>query len=448
MCLNFNRLIKCSFVVGKVAQPAMALRFRFEVVAADLLLDSWPHFDMTFANDRLLIATSSKVIWVTLAGDQHGLVCERPHAEIINNYPGPPILRILGDQGFTFEKVDTETWSAAPVQTEIWTDEIPAMFAPRLDGTYVRYMTSRPRLDRCSLQGVHEVAKVPRASDIVCSSMAVGREGVFYNTRSAIYYWPFRQDQRAPILVAGHSHDRGIQDGLGRNARFVCMRRAKISNTHWVWVLDGHERLVRLDMRSDQVRTCEVRGAVDIADFYGLCPVDDELFAIDCHSNKFRLLRGIEESTTWLDVDLREKVRPVTFVLGAGQEELHFDARILRSRSDYFKNMFGSGWREAAEMKVDLRSAGVTRAGLEIVLRFLAGDGQVLTGAENGTLLEAYALADMYQVANLKSAAEELLRARVSDRNLLEFLPKVIADNMKQTFVFHFRCFCTTTFLT
>ena len=41
------------------------------------------------------------------------------------------------------------------------------------------------------------------------------------------------------------------------------------------------------------------------------------------------------------------------------------------------------------------------------------------------------------QVANLKSAAEEILRARVSDRNVLEFLPKVIAPNMKQTFTSH-----------
>lgn len=322
--------------------------------------------------------------------------------------------------------------------------DVPDFLAYKADGEQLRYFRSKKLVQRVSSDGiVAESMKFPRQ----VTNLAFTTNGVHYNSETAIFFWPFGHKESQPVILAGSSLSSGDQDGTGRRARFCRLRRPCFGDSRYIFVRDcpgGDDipsRLVRIDMRTDEVRSCNVHGFPFPSEFMSMCPMGEHLFLLD--SNR-RLLRASVHGQSgplclggWCAMDLTELVQPIAFRLKDGSV-LHFDARILKAGSEYFLKMLTSGCCEAMKGEVDLTGdQEVSRTSLEIVLRFIATGDLLITSESSDSsidcdqLFEVRTLADRYQLLGLQDAVEARLCRDLIPENVLLWLGKVLGSDGK-----------------
>merc|ERR1712096_303631 len=260
------------------------------------------------------------------------------------------------------------------------------------------------------------------------------------------FFWPFGEQERHPLILAGSAHQVGNADGVGRHARFQYLWPLTLGNERHMYVqahhmLAGMRRLGRIDTSTDEARTCCLQGLDLQGILRGVCPAGDQLYILDEGDNNdnIRLLRasfvtesaGTAELGNWHSVDLTEPLEPLAFKLHDGTV-LSFDARILKARSEYFEKMLASGCREVAKHEVDLTGdVSVSRASLETVLRFIATSAFLKSAGEAMTpeqLFEVRSLAVRYQLLSLKELVVEHMCKGLSTVNVLPYLAKVLGS--------------------
>mmetsp|Transcript_88201 Transcript_88201/g.224546 ORF Transcript_88201/g.224546 Transcript_88201/m.224546 type:complete len:481 (-) Transcript_88201:228-1670(-) len=421
-----------------------SLQINGEVVAERLPL-STQGLSMSFAQGRVIVSDRQKVIWIDIQSGENGLICNKKGLVFRNKTAeGEPILRMAGEV-LSYFKIKLDTWQVVPLDLG---EEIPEALGFRRNGESIRYFHAKKRVERVSSGGdVVESIKLSRTSGL--DGMTVVQRGLVFNTDAAIFFWPFGQDELQPLIVAGSAHQRGRTDGVGRHARFNDMGHS----THifgdgpfiLVWDYFRGYFLRRIDVETDEVRTCNIQGLnLDVRWNHRpiVWPVGNDFYLLDNDEKNIRLLHcsvekeqaGIGRLNNWCSVDFAEDLQPLTFRLRDGSV-LHFDARILKARSEYFERMLASGCREALQCEVDLTGdAGVTRASLEIVLRFIA-TGALLKplGVEMSPeqLFEVRSLADRYQLVGLKEVVECEICQNMSTSNVLSYLSKVVGTGEK-----------------
>lgn len=400
-------------------------------------------------NGRVLISDLRKVIWIDPETRLHGECADSAGMTFQNRTAiGEPILRKQQDgNARSFWKV-TADWRLVPLDN-IARDEMPQALGFTTSGEEIRYLHASKRIERVSSsREVVETLKISRTTG-VSETMTVAQNGIYFSSETAVFFWPFGEGEREPVLVAGSPCcGKKDLDGVGRRARFRSLCALMLSkDERYIYIWDDHygnRRLVRIDVLTDEARTLSLQSLDLVGSRFLIIPAasDDSFFLLDLRyltqPVQSRLLRAkvmMEARPTglsaWQALDMTMALQPISFHLSDGTV-LYFDSRVLRARSEYFQKMLESGCREAIEAKVDLTSdASINRASLEIVLRFIATGSLLGSSHPEMTverLFDVRTLADRYQLLELTEMVESQISERLCTNNVLTVLQKVLGS--------------------
>lgn len=432
--------------------PAPCLQLESEVVIEDIPDVRAPCFCLSgmFANGRLFISDLEKVIWLDPETRQRGVLNDSANMTIRNKTPaGEPILR-KGSESYW--KITLDSRQLVPL-VDLNFDELPQVLGFTSSGDEIRYLHSSKRIERVdSSRRVVESVKLSRTTGVM-ETMTVADDGLYYSNVTAVLFWPFGQGEKEPLVVAGSHFVPGAEDGIGRRARFRCLRHLMLSSdSRHIYLADFTNnglRYVRINTSTDEVRTLSrknIASSTRVPNF--VCPANDEsFFVLDyvslsslqggrCQLRRAHVVKkaGTQGLSTWQTLDLTALVQPLSFHLFDGTV-LHFDSRILKARSDYFRKMLESGCREAAEGRVDLTSdTSIGPTSLGVVLRFIAtgaflGPNDVEMTTEK--LFDIRSLADRYQLTELMEMVESHILENLSETNVLTCLQNVLGTGHK-----------------
>jgi len=432
------------------AQTTLSLRFSpvSEVLPLEFSQQHWP--SMTFSKGRLLVSDCKKTVWVDPRTGTQGSGAETPsphRLESVNPATGEVLVANIGSAvpNLSWSKINTDTWTMTPVGLRPG-EEVPdiLLFTGRGEER-VRYSYATKRLERVG--GGGEVLESIKPQVTIAEAL-LATDGVIFCNKTGVFFWPFGMQHA--VLLAGHASAAGEADGYGWRARFGALMRPTFTGGRFIFVRDRPSgnaapasRLVRVDVRTDEVRSVGVEDFNLANDFVSMVPVDEELYVLVRKAQSgpggadgLRILRasvhgesGPALTRDWRAVDLTEEVRPLAFRLADGSS-LHFSGRALAARSEYFRRMLASGCRETQEREVDLRGdPGVGRAAMEDLLRFVATDAFEPADRSPEHAFKVLAIADKYQLPRLRALAEARLCQGLRRDNVLSYLGRVFRSD-------------------
>ena len=133
----------------------------------------------------------------------------------------------------------------------------------------------------------------------------------------------------------------------------------------------------------------------------------------------------LQEATTSLN--FQSAVRSVAFRL-AGGIVLEIDGRLLVARSEYFRTMLTSEWREG-QTKVNLTSEPeADETVVNVLLRFITCDLWIGKRDDMELALRVRHLADLYQLPKLIALADDILLPMLNPNWLLLSLERVLGS--------------------
>jgi len=110
----------------------------------------------------------------------------------------------------------------------------------------------------------------------------------------------------------------------------------------------------------------------------------------------------------------------------AGGIALEIDGRLLIARSEYFRKMLTSEWREGQTNEVDLTNEpDADQKVMNVLLRFITCDDWVGTRDDMELALQVRRLADLYQLPKLIVLADDILLPMLNPNRLLLLLERV-----------------------
>eukprot|EP00930_Biecheleria_cincta_P004161 TRINITY_DN105046_c0_g1_i1.p1 TRINITY_DN105046_c0_g1~~TRINITY_DN105046_c0_g1_i1.p1 ORF type:complete len:482 (-),score=64.02 TRINITY_DN105046_c0_g1_i1:132-1577(-) len=417
-------------------------------VISESIPTMWSANSGVFFNGRLFVSSSCNVLCIDPESGEHEVLDNSANMTIRNKTAtGEPILRKVSAEGdISWWKLTLDGRQIVPLDN-IARDETPNVIGFTSSGEEIRYIHSAKRVERLNMsRQVVWIAKVARTTGML-ETMTIADDGFYFCTDTAVYFWPFADGHKEPTLVAGCQGTSGVKEGTGRRARFRMLRTPPtFSQTfNYIYVKDvAPDRILRIDTRTDEVRAISKQNLnlTAINSTHILPSNDTAIFVLDFSGlGDGRLFRCsvVEEEgppalSTWHTLDLATMLQPISFHLSDGTV-LHFDARILKARSEYFQKMFESGCREASECKVDLTTdSSVDRTSLEVVLRFIA-TGTFMGPSDSEMTMEQFfdvrSLADRYQLNELTEMVESRISKKLSISNVLICLQKVIGSGHK-----------------
>eukprot|EP00397_Hematodinium_sp_SG-2012_P002118 GEMP01002124.1.p1 GENE.GEMP01002124.1~~GEMP01002124.1.p1 ORF type:complete len:538 (+),score=62.12 GEMP01002124.1:74-1687(+) len=264
------------------------------------------------------------------------------------------------------------------------------------------------------------------------SYLTAGPDGyVYFSSRTCVYRWD--PDEKVVESVAGHPKCAGQRDGYGADARFTHLKRPVLT-MHHAYVRENDNRFCRIDLKTFEVRTLELRG-VDFRAIttYGVMREGQRMFVL-C-GDPFRLYGAptwdVTASTFSKDMMSINWCRSIDEAVDTSRNPvdlktddnviLRADGRVLMARSPYFRQLLSpeSNFREAKlcsnHEPITLR--GVCSRALRSVLYYLHTDS-----------FEPVPLQDLEQISDEKIiewATFALEVQRLADRFLLPRLQKL-----------------------
>lgn len=359
------------------------------------------------------------------------------------NYRTGDILVFDQEHGFRKMNPDTLAFSECPTASLANAFCGGACFTGR--GDEMVRITTTHTLERVDCAGnVIESVKAPGSLFKVYSAA----DGVIVNNTTGFFFWQF--GTKTIRLLVGHASAAGDSDGIGWRARFRGMMLPVYGGGRFLFVrdLDANtslpSRYVRVDVQTDEVRTLAIRDFDVGSDFWCSVATEETLFVVakTASSSASDLPVGLqlwrvpangacEDSLVkkWREIDLGKMANLITFKFFDGKV-LHFDPRLLTARSQYFKGMLASDFREAVDNVVDLQhDASIECSALEDLLLFMATDLFEPVDQSPDHALKVWKLADMYQMHDLRSRVEQVLSRSLTRDNVLQFLSKVFQSN-------------------
>jgi len=259
--------------------------------------------------------------------------------------------------------------------------------------------------------------------------------GIYGKYGNALAAYNF--EKRAVEVLAGNIAGFGCADGVGCRAQFDDPGKIFVNskflytrcNSEPRWLL----RMVQLDLSTLRVDTMHVFGLEHFS-VEAMCVSEEAMYAfVALSASTCQLYRaslhqqhpspGLQEATTSLDFE--SAVRPVIFHL-AGGIALEIDGRLLIARSEYFRKMLTSEWREGQTNEVDLTNKpDADQKVMNVMLRFITCDDWVGTRDDMELALRVRHLADLYQLPKLMVLADDILLPMLNPNRLLLLLERV-----------------------
>eukprot|EP00933_Yihiella_yeosuensis_P032252 TRINITY_DN25836_c1_g1_i1.p1 TRINITY_DN25836_c1_g1~~TRINITY_DN25836_c1_g1_i1.p1 ORF type:complete len:501 (+),score=48.41 TRINITY_DN25836_c1_g1_i1:91-1593(+) len=434
---------------------------KIDVVCENLPPTSY-HDSMTFAGGRVIFASSDiiqgRLLWADPQNGQQGTITTQHGVtyQLSNNKTtaGEPIVKKKTGDDTKWMRINLETWQLVDMDNHVRARE-PDVIGFTSSGEEISYNHSSKRIERyASVNGeLVETIKVTRVSGIL-ETMCVAEKGVYFNTGEALVFWPYGQEEKDAMIVAGSSSQSGNKDGFGRRARFKRLQALVHSRgSRYIYVAQDvygtsrTSRLARFDTETDFTQTIDLRSislesfSARIGEFF--CSDGEDLYIFArSGSRENRVNRLIKASTlkpdasdaidtgmeTWLNVNLKQDFRKVEFHLADGTI-IYFDERILKARSDYFQKMLSSSCTEASDGKIDMtKDPSISVLALECVLRYIATDTFLKPTEDELTpdqLFEVRDLADRYQVLGLRDTVSTHVTKHLTVANVLQYLSHV-----------------------